>query len=95
MEILRRYVAVQPTGYAAYLALQAALMRRHLARGGTLEDFCARLAPIFHRRFGPALLGGPSASVPAGAMGPCSPRLRQEYQRLPVGQVWRAAGGSE
>ena len=57
MEIARKYVESSPTRFAAYVALQCALMRRFLARGGTTEDFCARLAPAFHRRYGPVLLG--------------------------------------
>ena len=81
MEILRRYVALQPTLFAAYLALQLALMRRHLARGGTLDDFCLRLAPVFHRRYGPMLLGGGTAPHPL--LDVCRPRLRQEARRLP------------
>ncbi|CAN5165947.1 hypothetical protein BH23GEM4_BH23GEM4_23580 [soil metagenome] len=56
MEIARRYLARHPTPLAAYLALQCALMRRYLARGGTEEEFCARLAPAFHRRYAPLLL---------------------------------------
>lgn len=78
MEILRRYVAVQPSRYAAYVALQVALMRRYLARGGTLEDFCVRLAPIFHRRYAPILLGEPDPRH-AGLLAPGTPRVRQEY----------------
>jgi hypothetical protein len=31
-------------------------MRRYLARGGTQEEFCLRLAPVFHRRYAPVLL---------------------------------------
>lgn len=84
MEILRRHVAGQPTRYAAYIALQVALMRRHLARGGTLEDFCARLAPIFHRRFAPALLDDPSAPLPACFHVGATPRMRQESWRFQV-----------
>lgn len=76
MEILRRYVAVQPSRYAAYVALQVALMRRYLARGGTLEDFCSRLAPIFHRRYAPILLGEPDPR--AGLLASGTPRVRQE-----------------
>jgi hypothetical protein len=45
-----------PTRFAAYTALQCALMRRFLARGGTQEEFCLRLAPVFHRRYAPMLL---------------------------------------
>lgn len=57
MEVMRRHLATQPTGLAAYLALQCALMRRFLARGGSAEDFCERLAPIFHRRYAAVMLG--------------------------------------
>lgn len=56
MEIARRFVDTQPTRFGAYLALQCALMRRYIARGGTAEEFCQRLAPVFHRRYGPLLL---------------------------------------
>jgi hypothetical protein len=63
METARRFVEVTPTRFGAYIALQCALMRRFVARGGTPEDFCARLAPVFHRRYGPLLLDGcPHAS---------------------------------
>lgn len=81
MEILRKHVASQPTRLAAYVALECALMRRYLARGGTLEDFCARLAPIFHQRFAPVLLGEQADPVLHRALPPCSPRLRQECRR--------------
>lgn len=57
METARRFVEAHPTGFAAYIALQCALMRRHVARGGTPEDFCARLAPVFRRKYAPVLLG--------------------------------------
>ena len=57
MEIMRRHIATQPTRLAAYLALQCALMRRFVAQGGTAEDFCQRLAPIYHRRYAPVILG--------------------------------------
>lgn len=56
MEVARRFLETHTTGFGAYLALQCALMRRHVARGGTAEDFCARLAPVFHRRYAPVLL---------------------------------------
>jgi hypothetical protein len=49
-----------PSRFAAYTALQCALMRRHLARGGTAEDFCIRLAPVFHRRYAPVFLEAPA-----------------------------------
>ena len=43
---------------AAYNALQVALMRRFVARGGTVELWCVRLAPTFRRRYGWMLEGG-------------------------------------
>jgi hypothetical protein len=58
MEILRRFLEGSPTPFGAYLELQRALMQRHVNRGGTPEDFCCRLAPAFHRRYGPVLLDG-------------------------------------
>lgn len=51
MELARRFIAMQPSPFGAYLALQRALMARHMARGGTQEDFCLRLAPAFRRRY--------------------------------------------
>lgn len=59
MELTREFAARYPTGFAAYLALEVALMRRFVARGGTEEEFCARLAPAFHRRYAPVLLEDP------------------------------------
>ena len=56
MEVARRYSESFPSRFAAYTALQCALMRRYLARGGTAEDFCTRLAPVFHRRYAPVFL---------------------------------------
>jgi hypothetical protein len=58
MEIARRYLQTSPSGFQAYVSLQCALMRRHVARGGTMEDFCLRLAPAFHRRYAALLLEG-------------------------------------
>ena len=63
MELSRRFVARYPTRLAAYLALEVALMRRFVARGGTEEEFCRRLAPVFHRRYALAVLGG-GATLP-------------------------------
>jgi hypothetical protein len=81
MEIMRRHIATQPTRLAAYLALQCALMRRFLARGGTAEDFCERLAPIYHRRYAPLILGeGGLAAGTRANLPPDSPRLRQEWR---------------
>lgn len=78
MEIMRRYMVTHPTRLGAYLALQCALMRRFLARGGTAEEFCERLAPIFHRRYAPLVFGDASRALPLD-----SPRLRQEWRTGP------------
>jgi hypothetical protein len=56
MEVARRFIREHRGGSAAYLALQLALMRHYVARGGTAEEFCARLAPAFRRRWGAVLL---------------------------------------
>lgn len=56
METARRFISSSPTRFGAYLALQCALMRRFVARGGTPEEFCLRLAPVFRRRYAPLLL---------------------------------------
>jgi hypothetical protein len=63
METARRFVGGAPTRFAAYVALQCALMRRFIARGGTPEEFCSRLAPVFHRRYAPLLLEGDAAAA--------------------------------
>ena len=46
--------------YQAYLEMQRALMRRFVARGGSEEEFVARLAGAFRTYFGWML------DVPAG-----------------------------
>jgi len=56
MEVARRYLEEYPTRFAAYTALQCALMRCWMARGGTQEEFLLRLAPAFQRRYAPVLL---------------------------------------
>ena len=67
MELIRRHLADQPSGYAAYLSLQRALMRRHIARGGSAEDFCRRLSPHFRARYGAVTeLAGTAANAESG-----------------------------
>lgn len=56
MILAREYRARHSTGFRAYMALQAALMRRYLRRGGTVQAWCARMAPAFQRRYGSELL---------------------------------------
>ncbi|MGH7128382.1 MAG: hypothetical protein ACREIV_07420 [Planctomycetaceae bacterium] len=51
------YRAKHQTGFAAYMALQAALMRHYVRRGGTVQHWCACMAPIFHERYAQELLG--------------------------------------
>ena len=80
MEIIRQFVAGHRTGFAAYLALEIALMRRYVARGGTPEEFCTRLAPAFRRRFAPVLLERHGCEGQGLAL-PCSPRLMQEQPK--------------
>ena len=46
------YMAKSPTHMAAYNRLQAALMRRFLRRGGTLERWLECIAPVFRTRYG-------------------------------------------
>jgi hypothetical protein len=58
MEIARPYLARSKSRFHAYLALQRALMNRYLARGGSVDDFCTRLAPAFRRRWARMLLEG-------------------------------------
>jgi hypothetical protein len=64
MELYRRFSARYPSGLAAYLALEIALMRRYVARGGTEEEFCRRLAPAFHRRYAGLFLGAATFPLP-------------------------------
>lgn len=64
METARRFIDSSPTRFAAYIGLQAALMRRFVARGGTVEEFCLRLAPVFHRRYAPLFFEAEVAVVP-------------------------------
>ena len=56
MEISRTFLEQYGTGFQAYIALQCALLRRFVAAGGSPEDFCERLAPVFRARWGPVLL---------------------------------------
>lgn len=46
------YLARHGSGFAAYMSLQQALMARWLARGGTPESWCTRIAPLFRARYG-------------------------------------------
>ena len=45
------YLARCGSGFEAYMALQRALITRWIARGGTEESWCVRLAPAFRARY--------------------------------------------
>ena len=45
------YLARYESRFAAYMALQRALLSQYVARGGSPEAWCERLAPVFRRRF--------------------------------------------
>jgi hypothetical protein len=45
------YLARSGSGFEAYMALQRALIARWVARGGTEETWCVRMAPIFRQRY--------------------------------------------
>jgi hypothetical protein len=64
MELARRFIETRPTRFAAYVELQRALMRRFIRRGGSAEEFCRRLAPLFHNRYAALLLDDASVPLP-------------------------------
>jgi hypothetical protein len=45
------YLARCGNGFEAYMALQRALITRWIARGGTEQSWCERMAPSFRRRY--------------------------------------------
>lgn len=45
------YLARFGSGFEAYMALQRALIVRWVARGGTEQSWCDRLAPLFRQRY--------------------------------------------
>ena len=51
MILAQKYLARYETPFAAYMALQRALMLHYLSRGGTEQNWCERIAPLFHRRY--------------------------------------------
>jgi len=51
MILAELYLARHESRFAAYMALQRALMRHHLSRGGSAEDWCERMAPRFRLRY--------------------------------------------
>lgn len=53
MILAQKYLARYDTPFAAYMALQRALLLHYLSRGGTEERWCQEIAPIFRRRYQP------------------------------------------
>lgn len=47
----RWYLACSHTPLAAFNRLQLSLMKRFLARGGSLDAWMARIAPVFRERY--------------------------------------------
>jgi hypothetical protein len=52
MVLGRSYLSKSPSPFAAYNRLQAALMKRFLRRGGSVEIWMERYAPRFRQRYG-------------------------------------------
>ena len=53
MLMANTYLDRYETPFAAYMALQRALLFHFLVRGGTADEWSAELAPAFSRRYGP------------------------------------------
>lgn len=51
MMLAQKYLALYGTPFAAYMALQRALMLHYMSRGGSEEHWCNVLAPAFHERY--------------------------------------------
>ncbi|CAN5817524.1 hypothetical protein BH23GEM9_BH23GEM9_15470 [soil metagenome] len=52
MVLADHYLGRCGSGYVAYMTLQRALLSRWIARGGTEESWCLRMAPVFRARYG-------------------------------------------
>lgn len=52
MVLLGRFLRDCESPFQAYMELQRRLLDRWIARGGTEEAWCERLAPAFHARYG-------------------------------------------
>ena len=57
MILAQLYLARHESPFAAYMALQRALLEQYVARGGSEEAWCERMAPVFHARYR-GLIGG-------------------------------------
>lgn len=63
MILAQKYLARYETPFAAYMALQRALLLHYMSRGGTAETWCVKIAPIFRRRYMPVFAA--AAAPPA------------------------------
>ncbi len=52
MLLLERIVPDAKSPFHAYMELQRRLMHRWIARGGSEQAWCERMAPVFHARYG-------------------------------------------
>lgn len=51
MILAQKFLARYGTPFAAYMALQRALMLHYMTRGGSEEKWCTELAPLFQERY--------------------------------------------
>jgi hypothetical protein len=51
MILAQKFLARYGTPFAAYMALQRALMLHYMTRGGSEEKWCSELAPLFQERY--------------------------------------------
>lgn len=70
MILAQKYLARYDTPFAAYMALQRALLLHYLSRGGTEEKWCTEIAPIFRRRYQPVFTAAIRKQVAELAAGP-------------------------
>lgn len=63
MILVQQYLARYGSPFAAYMALQRALLRHFLLRGGTEEMWCTRIAPAFRRRYAPVFAAAARAAL--------------------------------
>lgn len=55
MMLLERILGDCESPFQAYMELQRRLLHHWIARGGTEEAWCQRLAPAFHARYAPMI----------------------------------------
>jgi hypothetical protein len=79
MLLAEYYLARNDSGFAAYMALQRALLLRWLARGGTEQSWCDRLAPRFRERYAGTLLLREVLRERYGGRGEAGEVLRERY----------------